>query len=329
MAIPKGAPMTQILGKALITGGAGFIGSTLVRAATRIYGGVVVVDDLSHGRDQNLPPGTQISRTDIRARDAVFDIFRKERPEVVFHLAAQVSVSRSTKDPSYDASINILGGLNILDACQEFGVRRLVYTSSGGAAYGEPAILPCPEDHPIRPLSGYGVSKYTFELYLHSYSRASGLSYAVLRLANVYGPRQRADMEGGVVAIFANQMLGGEETIIFGQGDQIRDFVYVEDVADAAIRSAAMTHNVTVNIGTGMGTTVSELHAELAALVGYARPPRYAPPRAGDVHKSILSVQKAKDELHWSASWPLRKGLEQTVADLRDGQGRLRDAIRP
>ncbi|MBI4305746.1 MAG: NAD-dependent epimerase/dehydratase family protein, partial [Chloroflexi bacterium] len=209
----------------LVTGGAGFIGSHVVDAALSAGHSVAVVDDMSTGRPENVNHLARLYRIDIRDERALAEVFAREAPQVVSHHAAQVDLRRSVADPLHDAKLNVLGSLSLLECCRKHGVKKVVYASSGGAIYGEPAYLPCDELHPIKPLSQYGVSKYTVELYLRVYAEAYGLRYSVLRYANVYGPRQVPFGEAGVVAVFAYRMLRGEQVSIFGSGEQQRDFV--------------------------------------------------------------------------------------------------------
>ena len=218
----------------LVTGGAGFIGSHVVDRLLELGHSVAVVDNLASGSASNLSPAATLYETDI-AGPSLDDVLRTERPEVVCHYAAQISVTHSMRDPVADASTNILGSLNLLQSCVRNGVRKVVYTSSGGAIYGEPQYLPCDEDHPVLPLSYYGASKYAVEKYLYVYQQTHGLDYTALRLGNVYGPRQDPTGEAGVVAIFAQAMLEGRPITIFGTGEQERDFVYVRDVAEASV----------------------------------------------------------------------------------------------
>lgn len=302
--------------RALVTGGAGFIGSHLVERLLQEGLHVIVVDNLSTGRRQFVHPDALFYPLDILSPHLA-EVFQTHRPQVVFHLAAQASVVRSLEDPVEDARTNILGSLNLLQMCRRFGVERFVYTSTGGALYGEPQQLPCPETHPIVPLSPYGASKYAVEVYLPLFRSLTGFTYTILRYSNVYGPRQDPYGEAGVVAIFTRRMLDREEVVIYGDGTQERDFVYVGDVVEANVLALRQTQSEVYNIGTGKGTSVNALFQRLATLTGYQRPPRYAPPRPGEVYKIWLDVRKAREGLGWIPRTDLDKGLELTVAAFR------------
>ena len=306
--------------KVLVTGGAGFIGSHVVDALAACGHQVVVADNLSTGKRTNLDPAVRLYEVDLRSSDLAA-LFRDVRPEVVVHLAAQASVSASMRSPGQDADVNIAGVVNLLEQCRSTGVRRIVYSSTGGALYGEPERLPCTEEHPIRPLSPYGVSKYVAEKYIELYGTLYGLEYAILRLANVYGPRQDPYGEAGVVAIFARRMAVGEEVSIFGNGDQERDFVYVEDVAQATISALERGTGQSFNIGCGLGTSVNRLFALLRDLTGYRREPTYTDSRPGDVYKVYLDASKARRELGWEPRTTLDQGLRRTVASLSGPSG--------
>ena len=256
-------PATRM--RVMVTGGAGFIGSHVVDRLIADGHSVLVVDDLSSGKRENLNPEARFEEIDIR--DAGLSKLVEEfKPDVVSHHAAQASVQRAMRDPAFDVQVNLLGSLNLLDACAENGVRRIIYVSTA-AVYGEPQGLPVPESHPIRPLSGYGISKYALEHYLPIYAGQHGLDYSILRYANVYGPRQDPHGEAGVVAIFAGKILAGEPCIIFGDGEQSRDFVYVEDIAAVnALLLDGQGKAQTFNIGTGELTTVNTLFDTMCSL---------------------------------------------------------------
>ncbi|GAB4505997.1 MAG: SDR family oxidoreductase [Anaerolineales bacterium] len=304
--------------RVLVTGGAGFIGSHVVDLLLEQGHRVAVVDNLSTGRRENVNPQAEFFLADVGSPDlaAVLDAVR---PQAVVHLAAQASVSVSVADPVRDATANILGSVNLLQQCVRTGVEKFVYVSTGGALYGEPQYLPCDENHPINPLSPYGVSKHTVEHYLYFYRQVHGLAYTVLRLANVYGPRQDPFGEAGVVAIFTQRMLDGEQVVIYGSGEQERDFVFVMDCARAAVLALSRGDGEAYNIGCGRGTTVNVLFAMMKSLTGYAREPRYDPPRPGDVFRSFLNADKARRELGWEPSVSLEEGLRQTIAHFRQG----------
>lgn len=302
--------------RVLVTGGAGFIGSHVVDLLLAEGHRVAVVDNLSTGRRENVNPQADFFLADIGSPDlaAVFDAVR---PQAVVHLAAQASVPVSVADPARDATVNILGSVNLLQQSVRAGVDKFVYVSTGGALYGEPQYLPCDEDHPIVPLSPYGVSKHTVEHYLHFYRQVHGLAYTVLRLANVYGPRQDPFGEAGVVAIFTQQMLDGEQVVIYGSGEQERDFVYVLDCARAAVLALSCGDGQAYNIGCGRGTTINALFALMRSITGYTLEPRYDPPRPGDVFRSFLNADKARRELGWEPTVSLDEGLRRTVAHFR------------
>ncbi len=298
--------------KILVTGGAGFIGSHVVDRLIELGHGVTVIDDLSAGRAANLSPAATLYETDI-AGPAIDDVLRAERPEVVCHFAAQISVTHSMRDPVADANTNIIGSLNLLESCVRNGVRKVVYTSSGGAIYGEPQYLPCDEAHPVQPLSYYGASKYAVEKYLHVYKAAHGLDYTALRLGNVYGPRQDPTGEAGVVAIFAQAMLEGRPITIFGTGEQERDFVYVRDVAEAAVAALERGGGESYNIGAGVGASVNRVYALLREGAGYAGEASYAAARPGDVFRIYLDASKAREGLGWAPRHSLEDGLRETL----------------
>ena len=278
---------------------------------------VSVVDNLSVGRRENLNPSASFHHVDLCSTELA-DVFREDRPEVVFHLAAQSSVIISVERPAEDARTNILGSLNLLEQCRRFRVERIIYSSTGGALYGEPEHLPCAESHPVRPLSPYGASKYAAESYFHYYGSTNGLKYSVLRYGNVYGPRQDPNGEAGVVAIFASRMLEGRPVVIFGDGDQERDFVYVGDVVAANLKALQLTQNETYNVGTGSGTSVNTVFQQLARLTGYGKSPNYEPPRPGEVYKVYLDVLKVQDDIGWVPRVSLEEGLALTVQHFRD-----------
>jgi UDP-glucose 4-epimerase len=299
--------------KIVVTGGAGFIGSHVVDGFLREGYRVVVIDNLSVGREENLNPKAAFYRTDIRDRDAIRQIFERERPDCVDHHAAQIDVRKSTDDPILDAEWNILGSLNIIINAVKTGVRKIIYASTGGAVYGEPEYLPVDEAHPIHPESPYGVSKHTVEHYLHLSSLLYGLRYTVLRYTNVYGPRQNPYGEAGVNAIFIRQMIAGEIPTIFGDGEQLRDYVYVDDVVRANILSVEKGDDQVLNIGSSVGTSVNQVYAELRRLLAFPHAPRYAPPRMGEVRRIYVDTTKAQRELRWQSTVEFGEGLQRTI----------------
>lgn len=298
--------------KILVTGGAGFIGSNLVDALIELGHDVVVVDKLSTGLQQNLNPNARFYKVSICDKE-LSDIFEREKPEVVNHHAAQIDVRRSTDDPVADAEDNILGSLNVIANSLRFGVKKLIYASTGGASYGEAQYLPADENHPINPISQYGVSKHTVEHYLYLYGVMHGLDYIALRYANVYGPRQNPFGEAGVVAIFATQMLTGKQPTIFGQGDKTRDYIHVSDVIDANILALTQGRNAIYNIGTGVETSDQQVFDALAEILEYKGPPIYAPIRKGEVYRISLECSKAREELGWRPQLSFREGIAKTA----------------
>jgi UDP-glucose 4-epimerase len=303
--------------KILVTGGAGFIGSHVVDAMLAVGHEVVVVDDLSTGRKRNLNPRAKFYQLDIRD-PGLAEVFEREQPEVVDHHAAQMDVRRSVTDPLFDADVNVRGTLNLLEAARNYGTRKVIYISSGGAAYGEPKYLPCDEDHPIDPICQYGVSKHVVEHYLFVYRHLYGLDYTVLRYPNVYGPRQDPHGEAGVVAILSGQMLAGPPVTINGTGEQERDFVYVADCARANVLALNNGGGTIYNLGSNRGTSVNLLFSTLANIIGYSAEPRFGPAKAGETFKIYLDGTRARDQLDWSPTVDLNHGLQQTVAYLRE-----------
>ena len=308
--------MTDTAPRALVTGGAGFIGSHLVDRLVADGHGVCVVDDLSTGSASHVPPGARFQRVDICDLASLRDVVVGCRPEVVFHAAAQTDVRRSIREPDFDARVNVLGGLNVLRAGVAAGVRRIVYASSA-AVYGDPERLPVSEADPPRPISEYGASKLAFEHYLGAYAARGLIECAVLRYANVYGPGQRADGEAGVVAIFTRRMLAGEPVTIFGDGTKTRDYVYVGDVVEATIRAAAGPSGVVANVGWGREVSDLELFRAVAAATGYTNGPSHTADRRGDIARVCLDAAVARQTWDWHASVPLEDGVRRVVQDAR------------
>jgi UDP-glucose 4-epimerase len=308
--------------KAIVTGGAGFIGSNVVDALVERGDEVTVVDDLSTGKRENLEGalahGTRLVEADIRDPEALRALFTDVRPEAVFHLAAQIDVRKSVADPAFDAQINVGGTINVLAAAHEAGVRRVVNTSSGGAIYGEGQVIPAPETHPVAPEAPYGLSKFCAEQYCEIYQRMHGLSTVSLRYGNVYGPRQDPLGEAGVIAIFCGKLLEGGQPTVFGDGLQTRDYVYVGDVVAANLAAAASDATGPFNIGTGVESTVLDIVEALAA----AQPdrdfePQHEPERKGEVRNISLDTSRARDELGWDARVGLDEGMRITLESLR------------
>ena len=308
--------------KILVTGGAGFIGSHVVDCLLEAGHEVVVVDDLSTGRRQNLNPKARLYQLDIRD-PGLATVFKREQPEVVNHHAAQMDVRRSVAEPLFDADVNVRGTLNLLELARSYGVRKVVYVSTGGAVYGEPRYLPCDEDHPIDPICQYGVSKHVVEHYLYVYRHLYGLDYTVLRYPNVYGPRQNPQGEAGVVAIFTGRMLTGKPITINGTGEQERDFVYVGDCARANVLALDKGSAGIYNLGSNRGTSVNLLFSTLANIIGYSSAAQLGPAKAGETFKIYLDGRRAHASLGWSATVALEQGLEQTVAYFREYEREL------
>jgi UDP-glucose 4-epimerase len=303
--------------KVLVTGGAGFIGSHVVDAYVAAGHDVVVVDDLSTGSRRNLHPAARLYEADIRSPE-VAGIFVAERPDVLNHHAAQAAVRRSVEDPVLDASVNLLGTLNLLACCRQYGVRRVIYASSGGAGYGDTDIVPTPEDHPDLPVSPYGVSKVTVERYLACWEALYGMRSVTLRYANVYGPRQNPHGEAGVVAIFTTRLLQGLPAVINGDGLQTRDYVYVGDVAAANLMALERPEvSGAFNIGTGAETSVVALFERLRAVLGLSVLAEHGPAKSGEQRRSVLDVGLAKRVLGWAPRHDLDEGLARTVESFR------------
>lgn len=303
--------------KILVTGGAGFIGSHVVDSYIREGHDVVIVDDLSTGRRSNLNPKATFYQLDIRNPD-LEHVFAQEKPDIVNHHAAQIDVRRSVADPVFDASINILGSIHLLECARKHQVQRFIYISTGGAVYGEPDYLPCDENHPINPICQYGASKHTVEHYLYMYWQNYGLNYTVLRYPNVYGPRQDPRGEAGVVSIFTLQMLQGQPVTIFGDGEQVRDFVYVGDCARANMLALQANVNGVFNLGSEQGATVNMVFDLLQKVTGYGNAAAYGPARLGETRAIYLTAAKAGQYLGWEPSTSLQEGLRKTVAYFRD-----------
>ena len=296
----------------LITGGAGFIGSTIADLFLQAGWDVAVLDDLSSGKRENVPAGARFYPLDVRsgaAREAIL----KERPQVVCHHAAQIDVRRSMADPRFDADVNVGGLLNLMQAAVEArSVEHVLFASSGGATYGDTDVIPTPESHPQRPVSHYGAAKASSELYLGVYRANFGIPYTALRYANVYGPRQDPHGEAGVVAIFCGRLLEGRSCTVFGDGKQTRDYVFAGDVARANLLAAERRFEGALNVGTGVETDVVELYGHLARAAGVRRPPEHAPARLGEQRRSCIDPSAAERALGWRPEVALADGLART-----------------
>lgn len=303
--------------KVLVTGGAGFIGSHIVDALLEAGHQVAVVDDLSTGKQSNVDARARFHLADIRDADALTDIFDMECPEVVLHQAAKANVRESMEKPVLYADVNVLGSLNILEQARRTGVKKFVYASTGGAAYGEPKFLPVSEDHSVNPLDPYGASKHHVEHYLYLYHANYQLPYCVLRYPNVYGPRQDPLGEAGVVAIFTGKLLNGERPTINGDGTQERDFVYVGDIARANLLAMQSEHNAIYNIGWGEGTNVNMVFEKLRDITQFKGKPISGPAKLGEVYKIYLDARKVRQELGWEPIVSLESGLQKTVEYFR------------
>ncbi|MFC1610802.1 NAD-dependent epimerase/dehydratase family protein [Myxococcota bacterium] len=304
--------------RTVVTGGAGFIGSHIADALVAMGCEVLVIDDLSTGKRENVPDAASFALVSITSSE-VERIIGDFRPGAVFHLAAQMDVRRSVADPVFDARTNIEGTVRVVSAAARSGVEKIFFASTGGAIYGEQETFPAAEDHPIRGESPYGVSKRCAELYLDYFSRTSRMRAVLLRFANVYGPRQDPHGEAGVVAIFCEKMLANQTPTINGDGEQTRDYVYVEDVVRANL--LALRHDAArgpINIGTGVETSVKELAGGLAAAAGYDGEIQYGPAQPGEQRRSVLDIRRAAEVLHWEPQTGLTEGLQKTAAWFRE-----------
>ncbi|MDD5132480.1 MAG: SDR family NAD(P)-dependent oxidoreductase [bacterium] len=299
--------------KILVTGGAGFIGSNIADAFIAAGHKVVIIDNLSSGKLRNVNKKAKFYQVDIRDIGKVNDVFKRERFDVINHHAAQIDVRKSVQDPIFDAQVNVLGTLNLLENCVKHKVKKVIFASSGGVMYGECGKNPPTETIPANPLSPYGVSKHTTEVYLRYYAATYGLKYLVFRYGNVYGPRQDPHGEAGVVAIFIQRIMSNAEINIFGNGKQLRDYVFVGDVVRANLRGLQKGLNEIINIGTQKASSVNTLFDELSLITGYSRKAIYKPPRLGELQKSFLNAGKAKKILGWQSIVSFKEGLAKTV----------------
>jgi UDP-glucose 4-epimerase len=307
--------------KIIVTGGAGFIASHIVDAYLDAGHEVHILDDFSTGQASNLNSKATSHRVDIGRADAA-RLVGEIKPDVLNHHAAQMDVRHSVADPTFDARVNILGFINLLEACKNSGVKKAIFASSGGAIYGEQDVFPAPESHATQPASPYGVSKRAGELYLSYYHQAFGLPYIALRYANVYGPRQSAKGEAGVVAIFLSLLLAGKPPVINGDGRQTRDYVYVGDVVAANLAALQSAFVGPLNIGTGVETDVVTIFQHLREAVGSSIEPQHGPPKAGEQRRSCLDTGQAAQVLGWRPQMTLKDGLQHTAAHYRKVVGR-------
>jgi len=297
--------------KVLITGGAGFIGSNVADGLISEGYETVIADDLSNGHQENIPQKAKFYRADIR-ESGLEEVFEKERPDIVIHNAAQLSVRISVEDPLKDAGINIMGGLNLIDISRRYGVKKIIFASSGGTIYGEQEKFPADESHPERPVSPYGVAKLSTEHYLYCYYRIYGLEYISLRYANIYGPRQDPYGEAGVVAIFSKRILEGRSPIINGDGLQTRDYTYVGDVVRVNLASLESDFVGPVNIGTGVETDVVTLFNILKSVSGKDVDAEQGPPKSGEQRRSVLDCSLAEKVFGWKPEVSIEEGLKLT-----------------
>ncbi len=303
--------------KFLVTGGAGFIASHIVDRLINEGHEVVIVDDLSTGSEENLNPDARFYKMDIRSPELA-SVFEDEKPDYVSHHAAQVLVARSLREPMLDCWLNIEGSINIIHLSQKYGVKKIIYASTGGALYGEPEYLPVDEDHPVNPLAPYGVSKHTVEHYLYIYGVNYGLDYTVLRYPNIYGPRQDPHGEAGVIAIFTQKMLDGKQPIIFGDGTATRDYVYIDDIVDASMLAVTNGERLVCNLGSNIETSVNEIFDLLKEEFQFPLNPIRKPKRTGEVYRICLTNQRAKEGLGWSPKVTFEEGIRRTVKYYRD-----------
>lgn len=303
--------------KVLVTGGAGFIGSHIVDLLIEHNHCVVVVDDLSSGKRENLNPAAKFYELDL-CDEKIEEIIMEEKPEVVYHQAAQVSVARSVREPLFDAQVNILGAVRLLESCVKANVGKIVFSSSGGTVYGEVPGVPARETDSFSPMSPYGITKMCFEYYLNFYHHEHGLKYTVLRYGNVYGPRQDPHGEAGVVAIFSQLMLDGKTPKINGDGLYYRDYVYVEDVAAANMAAMNRGDCEAINVGTARPIDVVEIFEEIKKASGFIGDAEYGPARPGDLRRSVLDVSKAASVIEWTPKVSFEEGIKNTVGYFRD-----------
>ena len=306
--------------KILITGGAGFIGSHVVDKYIEEGHTVIVIDNLSTGDAKNINPNATFYNCDITSKE-LLTIFEKEKPEVINHHAAQMNVRKSIENPMYDAQVNVLGLLNVLSCAAKTKVKRFIFISSGGAIYGDAPTIPTHEETIPRPLSPYGLAKHTGERYVQLAAQEHGFTYIILRYGNVYGPRQNPQGEAGVIAIFIESMLNKRKTIVFGDGKQTRDYVYVADVVAANSRALTLETSGVFNLGTETEASVLEVHNIVQEILSITEKPEFAEKRAGEVFRGALNCRAAESALSWTAAIPLKQGIEKTVQWFKEQRG--------
>lgn len=307
--------------KVLVTGGAGFIGSHIVDKCIADANSVVVVDNLSTGKKENINAEASFYHIDIQD-SRLEEVFEKEQPQIVIHQAAQIHVNTSVEEPVFDAANNILGTIHLLECCRKYDVQKIVYASTA-AVYGNPIYLPIDERHPIQPLSGYGCSKYSGEKYIEMYAELYGLKYTILRYANVYGERQDPRGEGGVISVFVDKTLRKDPLTIFGDGQQTRDYIFVGDIASANVQAMVRGDGEILNIGTGVSTSLNDVARMFDAVSKRENQMDYGPERLGDIKHSYFNPQKAYGELSWSPEMSLMDGLQRTYAYYLDEYRRM------
>ncbi|MFP3896159.1 MAG: NAD-dependent epimerase/dehydratase family protein [Anaerolineales bacterium] len=307
--------------KVMVTGGAGFIGSHVVDACLAEGHQVSVVDDLSTGKRENVDSRATLHVVDLCDAEAMIEVFERERPERICHLAAKANVRESMECPILYTQVNEIGSLTLLELAREYDCPKIVYASTGGAVYGEPEHLPVDEKHPIKPISPYGATKHQVEHFLYIYKVNYDLDYTVLRFPNVYGPRQDPNGEAGVIAIWTAEMLDGGEPVIYGSGEQERDFVYVGEIARANVLALTRGSDQILNLGSGVGTSIRCVFDHLKEITGFPQDAEHGPTQPGDVFQTYLDAEKAHEILGWQNEVGLKEGLERTVAYFREQQG--------
>ncbi|MFH1563968.1 MAG: NAD-dependent epimerase/dehydratase family protein [Nitrospirota bacterium] len=296
----------------LVTGGAGFIGSNIVDRLINLGHKVVIVDNLSTGKEKNINPLAKFHKLDIQDTK-LEEIFKDEQIDIVIHHAAQIDVRKSVNDPMFDTGVNVLGSINLLQLCVQYNVKKFIFASSGGTVYGEQKVYPAAEDHPTQPICPYGINKLTIEHYLHYYWTGYNLNYTVLRYANIYGPRQDPWGEAGVVAIFINKLLKNEQPIINGNGEQTRDYTYVDDVVEANILAINSPTTGIFNIGTGIETSVNKLFSMILKTMEAKVKEAHGPAKDGETSRSCIDGTKAKEILGWQPKIKFEEGIKRTV----------------